>query len=272
VLERRRNHLHSAFATSFACHLVAIASVLLAIRTGARSPAEAPRAGLLTHVSLAWPIDSRPAGGGGGGGDGTNAPPRRVQMAETGTRTVPAARPPQLDALSETPREPGPVAQLTIPVEPIASGAFVTTGTMEVVPSMSVSLGPGSGGGAGAGRPKGDGPGDGSGLGPGRGGNFGDNLYGPGTDVATPRLVREVRPQYTADAMSARIQGTVRLECLVQSDGSVGSVRVLRSLDSAFGLDREAMNAARQWRFVPATRRGRPVDVLVTIELTFTLR
>jgi outer membrane biosynthesis protein TonB len=46
----------------------------------------------------------------------------------------------------------------------------------------------------------------------------------------------------------------------------------MRSLDSTFGLDLEAMKAARNWRFRPGTRLGEPVSVLVTIELTFTLR
>jgi TonB family protein len=46
----------------------------------------------------------------------------------------------------------------------------------------------------------------------------------------------------------------------------------VRSLDSTFGLDQEAIKAAKQWRFRPGTRFGEPVAVLVTIELTFTLR
>jgi TonB family protein len=49
-------------------------------------------------------------------------------------------------------------------------------------------------------------------------------------------------------------------------------VRIVRSLDSVFGLDNEAMKAVRQWRFSPGTRTGEPVAVLVTIELAFTLR
>ena len=64
----------------------------------------------------------------------------------------------------------------------------------------------------------------------------------------------------------------VLLECVVRPDGSVGNVQVVRSLDSTFGLDQEAVNAARQWHFAPGTRMGEPVAVLVTIELTFTLR
>ncbi len=85
-------------------------------------------------------------------------------------------------------------------------------------------------------------------------------------------MIREVKPQYTAEAMRAKIQGVVLLEAVVQTDGTVGDVRVIRSLDPVFGLDQEALKAARQWRFVPGRRQGQPVPVLVSIELTFTLR
>ena len=81
-----------------------------------------------------------------------------------------------------------------------------------------------------------------------------------------------MKPQYTADAMRAKIQGTAVLDCVVNADGSVGECGVVRSLDSTFGLDQEAVKAARQWKFAPGRRLGQPVAVLVTIELTFTLR
>ena len=55
-------------------------------------------------------------------------------------------------------------------------------------------------------------------------------------------------------------------------DGSVGEVKVTRSLDPIFGLDQEAIKAAKQWRFRPGMRQGSPVPVIITIELTFTLR
>ena len=50
------------------------------------------------------------------------------------------------------------------------------------------------------------------------------------------------------------------------------SLKVVRSLDNTFGLDQEAIKAAKQWRFRPGTRLGEPVPVLITIELAFTLR
>jgi protein TonB len=72
--------------------------------------------------------------------------------------------------------------------------------------------------------------------------------------------------------MRAKVQGTVLLQCVVRPDGGVTDVQVLRSLDPVFGLDQEAIKAARQWRFEPGTRMGQPVSVQITIELTFTLR
>ncbi len=90
--------------------------------------------------------------------------------------------------------------------------------------------------------------------------------------MTTPRVLFEVKPQYTADAMRAKIQGVVLISCIVRPDGSVSDVQVVRSLDSVFGLDEEAVRAARAWRFVPGTRMGEPVAVQVSIELTFTLR
>ena len=94
----------------------------------------------------------------------------------------------------------------------------------------------------------------------------------PGNGVVLPRLVREVKPQYTRLAMKAGIHGTVVTEIIVRKDGTVGTAVVVRSLDQTFGLDQEALKAVRQWRFEPGTLKGEPVDVVVSIELTFTLK
>ena len=93
-----------------------------------------------------------------------------------------------------------------------------------------------------------------------------------GTGIETPVLTREVKPLYTPDAMRAKIQGVVHLEAVVLPNGSVGNVRVVKSLDSTFGLDEQGIAAAKRWRFKPGTWRGRAVPMAVTIELTFALR
>ena len=81
-----------------------------------------------------------------------------------------------------------------------------------------------------------------------------------------------MRPAYTAEAMHARIQGTVAIDCVVRADGTVSDLRVVRSLDAVFGLDAEAVKAARQWLFIPGRLRGQPVPVLVRLELSFSVQ
>ena len=90
--------------------------------------------------------------------------------------------------------------------------------------------------------------------------------------MSWPRLVREVKPNYTPDAMRAQVEGMVELEILVLEDGSVGRVNIVRSLDARFGLDQEAINAVRRWRFDPGRRMGKAVATRVGVELSFNLR
>src|SRR5438093_3891124 len=96
-------------------------------------------------------------------------------------------------------------------------------------------------------------------------------VFRPGNGVTTPRPLYQLRPSYRPDALRAKIEGTVVIECVVRPDGSVTDVRVVQSLDAKFGLDDEAINAVKQWRFAPGTRDGQPVPVLVRIEMAFSL-
>jgi periplasmic protein TonB len=94
-------------------------------------------------------------------------------------------------------------------------------------------------------------------------------VYDPGNGVTVPTIVKEVKPTYTQQAKAKKIQGLVRLQAVIEDDGSVGEVVVLRSLDSE--LDQQAIVALKQWEFKPGTRDGKPVPVRFTCELTFTL-
>jgi protein TonB len=116
------------------------------------------------------------------------------------------------------------------------------------------------------------GTGPGTGGGPGGNTGSGGDPFHVGNGVTPPILIKEVKPRYTSQAMRARIEGTATVEVVVLPDGSVGSVRVVRSLDAVFGLDQEAVDAVKLWRFNPGKFGGRPVPVVVDIELTFTLR
>jgi protein TonB len=87
-----------------------------------------------------------------------------------------------------------------------------------------------------------------------------------------PRVIHEVKPEYTKEALTARIQGRVVLRIVVEADGSVGRVAVAQSLDAAYGLDEAAVEAASQWRFEPGRKDGQSVPVEVELEFVFTLR
>lgn len=220
---------------------------------------------------IVWLSVPGPGGGGGGGGNKMPEPPRKVELPGKEKITVPVEETPA--PVPEPPKqEPPPVEELVIPARTMAAAEQALPGAIATQAPITTSQGSGTGGGAGTGTGSGIGPGTGSGLGPGTGGGTGGGAYRPGTGVSLPEVITEVKPQYTAEAMRAKVQGVVWLECIVMPDGSVGDVKITKSLDSTFGLDQEAIKAARRWRFKPGIRQGQPVPVIITIELTFTLR
>ncbi len=83
-----------------------------------------------------------------------------------------------------------------------------------------------------------------------------------------PRKVVDARPIYPDIARNARVEGTVILEAVVDTSGAVTQLRVVRSIPL---LDRAALDAVRQWRYTPSMYGGRPVSVLLTITMRFTL-
>ena len=97
-------------------------------------------------------------------------------------------------------------------------------------------------------------------------------VYEPGPGITNPEVIKDAKPSYTAEAMRAKIQGSVELEGIVGVDGKLHDVRIIRSLDKVHGLDKKAIEAVEKWVFRPGRREGKPVPVRVSIELTFTLR
>jgi TonB family protein len=97
-------------------------------------------------------------------------------------------------------------------------------------------------------------------------------VYDVGAGITAPVPVVTPHPEYTASAMRAKVQGTVRLRCVVRPDGVCADVTVVRSLDRTYGLDDEAVRAIRDWRFRPALRAGTPVATRIDFEMRFALR
>jgi protein TonB len=84
-----------------------------------------------------------------------------------------------------------------------------------------------------------------------------------------PRKIVDARPLYPEIARSARVEGTVILEAVLDTNGRITQLRVLRSVPL---LDQAAIDAVRQWRYTPSTYNGRAVSVLMTITVHFSLQ
>ena len=269
----QRERMRGALGASVASHVVGI--VLALLMTWAVPAEEFVEVDRPNYIGMVWIPEPGPGGGGGGGGNEALEMPRQVEVAGEDDLSVPIEVPPELEPPPEVEPEPEPLESqnMRLSALPMAAAQQTRTGLLESLMARALnSAGGGTDGGAGAGDGGGIGPGQGDGLGPGQGGGSGGGVYQPGNGVESPRPIREVQPRYTAEAMRAKVQGEVWLEAVVLPDGTVGDVRVVRSLDRNFGLDEEAIRAAKQWRFIPGTRFGEPVAVLVTLAISFTLR
>ncbi len=94
-----------------------------------------------------------------------------------------------------------------------------------------------------------------------------EKIYKVGGDVTAPVPIYRPEPGYTPEAKKAKLEGMVLLEVTVDAAGKVRDVRVKHPLGG--GLTESAVNNVRTWKFKPATKRGKPVPVAVTVEITF---
>jgi protein TonB len=85
----------------------------------------------------------------------------------------------------------------------------------------------------------------------------------------SPRKTVDVHPVYPEIARAAHVEGTVILEAVLDTGGHVTQLKVIRSVPL---LDQAALDAVRQWRYSPSIYYGRPVSVLMTITVRFTLQ
>ena len=222
----------------------------------------------------------------GGGGGGNNDPlPQQVGKL-----------PPPSDIVAAIPKVP-PTHPPTLPAAGIVIDPALWKDLKAPVygdprsNSNASSNGPGTGGGFGTNVGTGIGEGKGPGVGPGNNGNMGggDNQRGccgtPGGngDNASidqrifrgpeveqrARLLFKPEPQYTEEARRNQITGTVTLRVVFSSSGQVEQIRAMHTLP--FGLTEKAIAAARQIKFVPATKGGRAVSVWMQLEYNFNL-
>jgi TonB family protein len=297
LFEQRTNALggRRSSAPALVSTLVHATLVLTAFLITARTVDTAVTEQRTEPARLVFVVSPGPGGGGGGGGlrnpllapkiERRGVQPKRTTVPlvtpkpvlTTAKRDIappkrptPAAAPVVAPKPVEREPEPLPSNVLVAPVVASASDARDREGVVENGRGNADSQGSGTGGGAGTGHGSGSGEGLGSGIGDGSGGGMGGGPYRPGSGVEPPRLLREVKAQYTDEARRRSISGDVVLEIVVRSNGTVGDVKVLQGLGS--GLDQRAVEAVRQWRFDPAKRKGTPVDVVVEVAVEFMLR
>jgi len=89
----------------------------------------------------------------------------------------------------------------------------------------------------------------------------------PGGRIMPPKKIKDVPPVYPPLAQSAHISGAVTIEATIGTDGKVVDAKVVRSIPM---LDQAALEAVRQWEYLPTMLNGVPVPVLVTVTLNFT--
>jgi protein TonB len=90
-----------------------------------------------------------------------------------------------------------------------------------------------------------------------------------GGQIRAPRRITYVPPVYPTIAQTARVEGDVIVEALIDETGVVRNVRVLRSIPL---LDRAAVDAVSRWRYSPTTLNNQTVPVIMTVTVSFKLR
>ncbi|MEP6741614.1 MAG: energy transducer TonB [bacterium] len=233
------------------------------------------------------PKQEKPGGGGGGGRE--DPKPASFGKTPQASLTVPQVVAP--DPKPPTIKNPSLPVAATVVADPLLVPPDARTLPYGDFKSKSTdpSSGPGTGNGIGTGRGGGIGPGEGGGIGPGRGGNIGGGDYheggggagggGGGTDYnkvfngkdvnSKARVLSKPEPQYTEEARKNQITGTVILRAVFTSGGQVTNITARSGLP--YGLTERAIAAARQIKFVPATKDGRPVSMYIQLEYNFNL-
>jgi len=224
----------------------------------------------LTNVDvsdiLKAPKMTAPAGGGGGGGSHDIVDPLKGKLPP---RMKDPITPPMVPILEKPKLAFTPAINvqkdITLPDNP----QMVNFGVKNSANVSLASNGSGGGGGMGSGYGGGLGSGNGNGFGPGTGGNTGGGVYRIGGGVSAPIPIFTPEAEFSDEARRAKYQGVVLISLIVDSQGNPQNPRVVRPL--GMGLDEKALEAVRKYKFKPAMKEGKPVPVMMSIEVNFRL-
>jgi protein TonB len=107
--------------------------------------------------------------------------------------------------------------------------------------------------------------------------NF-SGLYEASSDVTPPRILYQPEPQYSEIARQQKINGTVTVFLIVDTEGNPRNVKVIKSIADTVGenqraaaltLDQAAVDAVKQYKFAPAAKDGVPVEVYLNVKVNF---
>lgn len=213
------------------------------------------------------PAGNNKAGGGGGGGDRSPEPPTKGRAPRFAMTQF---TPPTAVIKNPQPKLPMDPTLLGPPELKVANPNLSNFGD-PLAAAVTMSNGPGGGGGIGTGEGGGIGSGSGGGLGPGEGGGTGGGAFHAGINgVGLPSCFYMPNPPYSEEARKAKYSGTVLVEAIVNLEGKLTNLRVIKS--PGLGLDDNTIQTLKTWRCKPALGpNGKPVPVIVPFEVNFRL-
>lgn len=97
--------------------------------------------------------------------------------------------------------------------------------------------------------------------------DIGEPVYQVGSSIQPPVVIHMVSPKYSQQARAAKFSGDVVVSMIVDSEGKLRDVHILRGV--GMGLDENAIEAVKKYRFKPALRDGKPVAVYLNVQVNF---
>jgi TonB family protein len=254
-----------SFVVSFVLNTVVLALLIwIGSWTANHAPEIKQAVGMAVDINpYMLPPSKTTAGGGGGGGSHDVNPASKGALPKFSKSQL---APPTVLPMESPKLAVAPTVVVPPEIKMPQVGAMGDPLAKALGPA---SNGTGTGGGIGSGSGGGVGSGRGPGVGPGWGGGIGGGAYRVGGGVSAPKIIYRVEPEFSEEARKNKWQGTVLLQAIVGVDGKTHQISVMRSL--GMGLDEKAIEAARQWRFEPGLKDGKPVDTIVSFEVNFHL-
>lgn len=179
-------------------------------------------------------------------------------------------RNPEFEKMPRAPSMVPVIQQPKLAVDPAINIALPDDSSMPNIgvhnsPNVTLATnGPGLRAGIGTGPGGGIGPGSGPGYGP---GTDDGAVYSPGHGIVPPVPIYAPEAEFSDEARRSKYQGVCLISIIVDAHGDPQNPRVVQRL--GMGLDEKALDAIRRYKFRPGTKDGKPVPVLITIEVDF---